>query len=164
VLEAKLTAATLLGVARNALVGEKFSRFIHNEDQDVIFRYLRLLFETGERQECELRIAVKDGTAFWAWLNGTIAWDTQARMGHIVLSDISERKRQAEAHHNIVAELAGAAAHELNQPLTSVLGYAELLQRRLEPSSPLYPAVMVIVAGAERMAETVRKEFPQNRN
>ena len=32
----------------------------------------------------------------------------------------------------LVAELAGAAAHELNQPLTSVIGYAELLRRNLE--------------------------------
>jgi PAS domain S-box-containing protein len=57
----------------------------------------------------------------------------------------------------IVAELAGTAAHELNQPLTSVLGYAELLRRRLDPSSPSYAAVEVIVTEAERMAEIVRK-------
>jgi signal transduction histidine kinase len=57
----------------------------------------------------------------------------------------------------IVAELAGAAAHELNQPLTSVMGYAELLKRRLERDTAAYGAAEVIFNEAERMAEIVRK-------
>lgn len=58
---------------------------------------------------------------------------------------------------SIVAELAGAAAHELNQPLTSVMGYAELLKRRLERDSSAFSAAEVIFNEAERMAEIVRK-------
>jgi PAS domain S-box-containing protein len=57
----------------------------------------------------------------------------------------------------IVAELAGAAAHELNQPLTSVMAYAELLKRRLGPETAAYSASEVIFNEAERMAEIVRK-------
>jgi signal transduction histidine kinase len=56
-----------------------------------------------------------------------------------------------------VAELAGAAAHELNQPLTSVMAYAELLKRRLDADSPGFGAAEVIYNEAERMAEIVRK-------
>ena len=33
----------------------------------------------------------------------------------------------------VAMELAGAAAHELNQPLTSVMGYAQVLLRKLGP-------------------------------
>ncbi|MCC6214486.1 MAG: PAS domain S-box protein [Polyangiaceae bacterium] len=62
------------------------------------------------------------------------------------------RERQA-----IVAELAGAAAHELNQPLTAVLGYAELVRRQLDPATPAHAAAGVIIGEAERMAEIVRK-------
>jgi len=57
----------------------------------------------------------------------------------------------------IVAELAGAAAHELNQPLTSVMGYGELLKRRLDPGTAAYSAAEIIFNEAERMAEIVRK-------
>ncbi|MBI2894618.1 MAG: PAS domain S-box protein [Deltaproteobacteria bacterium] len=57
----------------------------------------------------------------------------------------------------IIAELAGTAAHELNQPLTSVMGYAELIKRKLEAGSVLSPAADIIVREAERMAEIVRK-------
>ena len=66
--------------------------------------------------------------------------------------ELRSREKQA-----IIAELAGAAAHELNQPLTSVMGFAELLKRRLDRDTPAYAAAHVIVNEAERMAEIVRK-------
>ena len=65
---------------------------------------------------------------------------------------IRNQERQA-----IIAELAGAAAHELNQPLTSVMGYAELLKRRLVNDAASSNAADVIFNEAERMAEIVRK-------
>jgi PAS domain S-box-containing protein len=57
----------------------------------------------------------------------------------------------------LIAELAGTAAHELNQPLTSVMGYAELLGKKLAPGTPEHRAAAVIVKEAERMADIVRK-------
>lgn len=69
----------------------------------------------------------------------------------------AQEQLRVQEKQTIVAELAGAAAHELNQPLTSVMGYAELLRRRLEPGSPQHHAAEIIVSEAERMAEIVRK-------
>jgi PAS domain S-box-containing protein len=63
----------------------------------------------------------------------------------------------AQERQSIVAELAGATAHELNQPLTSVMAYAELLRRQLAPDAAPYAAAEVIFNEAERMAEIVRK-------
>jgi PAS domain S-box-containing protein len=57
----------------------------------------------------------------------------------------------------LIAELAGTAAHELNQPLTSVIGYGQLLQRKLAAGSPEHHAASMIVQEAERMADIVRK-------
>ncbi|MEN9579746.1 MAG: Family ership [Pseudomonadota bacterium] len=56
-----------------------------------------------------------------------------------------------------VAQLAGATAHELNQPLTSVIAYAELLQRKVAEDSKLRDTAQVIVEEAERMANIVRQ-------
>jgi signal transduction histidine kinase len=69
----------------------------------------------------------------------------------------AQQELRAREKQAIIAELAGAAAHELNQPLTSVMGYAELLKRRLSRDTPAYSAAHVIVNEAERMAEIVRK-------
>ncbi len=57
----------------------------------------------------------------------------------------------------MIAELAGTAAHELNQPLTSVMGYAELLRRRIAPDDGNHRAADIIFRESERMAEIVRK-------
>lgn len=56
-----------------------------------------------------------------------------------------------------IAEIAGAAAHELNQPLTSVVGYSEMLRRKIKEENPLRRPVDIIYREAERMADIVRK-------
>ncbi len=72
------------------------------------------------------------------------------------LSRAQEKLQQAE-RQAVIVELAGTAAHELNQPLTSVMGYAELLKRRMKEEDPGFKAVDIIYREAERMAEIVRK-------
>jgi PAS domain S-box-containing protein len=66
-----------------------------------------------------------------------------------------EQTRQTEA----IVALAGTTAHELNQPLTSVMGYAELLKRKLKETNNdfAYRSVGIIYREAERMAEIVKK-------
>jgi PAS domain S-box-containing protein len=87
----------------------------------------------------------------------------------LIFADLRDRlrveERLAEAHkklaftekQGVLAELAGTAAHELNQPLTSMMAYAELLLRQSEPGSPPAKAAEVLIREAERMAEIVRK-------
>ncbi|MBX7099647.1 MAG: PAS domain S-box protein [Myxococcaceae bacterium] len=72
------------------------------------------------------------------------------------LSDVETRLEESEKNAVLVA-LAGTAAHELNQPLTSVMGYAELLKRKLKEGDPSFRPVDIIHREAERMAEIVRK-------
>ena len=69
----------------------------------------------------------------------------------------AQEKLQITEKQALVAELAGAAAHELNQPLTSILGYAQLIQRQSAPDAAHLRAVGVIRAEAERMADIVKK-------
>ncbi|HUJ63308.1 MAG TPA: histidine kinase dimerization/phospho-acceptor domain-containing protein, partial [Kofleriaceae bacterium] len=69
----------------------------------------------------------------------------------------AQQKLQLSEKQALVAELAGAAAHELNQPLTSIMGYAQLIQRQSPAEAPHQRAVGVILAEAERMAGIVKK-------
>jgi signal transduction histidine kinase len=86
-----------------------------------------------------------------------------------IFSDLRERIRMEERlataqeklaiseKQAVAIELAGAAAHELNQPLTSVMGYAQMLIRRLGQGDAHIPTVQTILDEAERMAAIVRQ-------
>ena len=139
ILEANLTAAKLLGVARGALVMQPLSRFIFPGDQDIHYRHRKQLLETGAPQSWELRLLRKDGEPFWARVEATTAQDADgAALWRAVVSDITERKFEDEAKTKLEAQnrqlqkaeglgrMAGAIAHHFNNHLTAVMGNLEL--------------------------------------
>lgn len=69
----------------------------------------------------------------------------------------AQQRLQLSDKHALVAELAGATAHELNQPLTSIIGYTQLIQRQSATGAPHLRAVGIILSEAERMADIVKK-------
>ena len=93
ILEANLTAATMLDLERRALLKQAFSHFILAEDQDVYYGYFKQLFKTGEPQSCELRLCKKDGTIFWVQLMSTVNQNKEdVNECRLTMSDINERK------------------------------------------------------------------------
>ncbi len=113
ILEANLTAATLLGAARGALIKQPFSRFILDEDQDVYYLHRKKLFEASEPQRCELRLVKPDGSDFWASLDGAFARGSDGEpVCHVVMSDIAERKlaeqalQESEERFRVIQEIS----------------------------------------------------------
>ena len=105
ILETNLTAATLLGLNRTDLQMHPLSRFIFKEDQETYYRHRRKLFETGEPQQCELRVVTHDGAIIWTNLGAVAAQDESGVLTcRAVLSDITGRK-QAEAYRAIGSEI-----------------------------------------------------------
>ena len=98
ILEANLTAATLLGMARGTLGKQPIARFILKDNQDLFYLRRKRLLDTGEPQACELRMVEVDGTVFWAQLAMTAAQEADgAPVLRVVLSDITKRKLAEEA-------------------------------------------------------------------
>jgi PAS domain S-box-containing protein len=125
ILEANLTAATMLGVAMGALGKQPITRFILREDQDIYYLHRKHLFETGESQVCELRMVKKNGAPFWARLEATVAQGADgAPVGRVVMSDITERKGAEKVLRKFKAIFDtanfGAAIGDLNGVLTYV--------------------------------------------
>jgi signal transduction histidine kinase len=71
--------------------------------------------------------------------------------------DAARMQISADKEHLVLAALAGAAAHELNQPLTSVMGYTELLRRKIPDGDAMAEVLDIILSESERMAGLVRK-------
>jgi len=98
ILEANLTAATLLRRERDTLVGRRLSAFISKEDQELYYWCRKKLFDTRQPQQCDLRMARHDGTAFFAHLEVTAAKDeADAPVGHVALIDVTARKQAEDA-------------------------------------------------------------------
>jgi PAS domain S-box-containing protein len=77
-----------------------------------------------------------------------------------IARDTTERKRQSEQlmmtdRLASIGELAAGAAHELNNPLTSVIGFSQLLMERDVPDD-IREDVSIIYSQAQRAAEVVK--------
>ena len=69
----------------------------------------------------------------------------------------AQQKLQLSEKQALVAELAGAAAHELNQPLTSIIWSGGMIQRQAPADAPYLRPVSIILSEAERMASIVKR-------
>jgi len=168
VLLANPAAERIYGITVAELIG----RDVRTLYPDGVARDVMRLIRAGGGRVVGLRTEVVDKASerVPVSLSAAMLYEADQPVGSVgIFTDLREKMRMeqrlAQAQEQIltqerqaiVAELAGAAAHELNQPLTSVMGYAELLKRRLEPHTAGYSAAEVIFNEAERMAEIVRK-------
>jgi PAS domain S-box-containing protein len=166
-------AQRLYGYSADEAIGKMSSRALYPGDgAREVMRMLRSSGHGGIGRLEPVRIEAIDrnGTIFPISLTAAIIYESgRATATFGIFTDLRERVRVEQAlaqaqeklatseKQALVAELAGATAHELNQPLTSVMGYAELLLRKLPDDSPTRRGAEVIHREAERMAEIVRK-------
>jgi PAS domain S-box-containing protein len=139
-----------LGLSASQLVDRGYEKTIHPDDLDCLLQAWTHAIETGEPYYHVARLRRKDGIYRWYQHTAEAMKDSD---GNIVqwygLSlDIDERKRaedrlrqtQAElaraSQIATVAELSASIAHELNQPLTSVIANARASKRWLAASPP----------------------------
>lgn len=90
ILEANLTAATLLGLTRSKLIEQSFFLFIHPEDQDIYYFQRKKILATGRLQLLEMRMLRADGSSFLAYLQSAPIQNGAYR---IAFNDITEAKK-----------------------------------------------------------------------
>jgi len=164
-------AERCLGRTADQMIGRAhIFDFFPKEEAEAIVRMLQQGEEGASISDHSAQVIVDSGELAPVTSSAALIHDDGQRIGAVViLTDLRDRLRmeaqlaaaqeelESRERQAIIAELAGAAAHELNQPLTSVMGYAELLKRKFQHDSSALSAVDVIMSEAERMAEIVRK-------
>jgi PAS domain S-box-containing protein len=123
ILEANLTAATLLGVTRSALIKQPLTRFVFPEDQKMYHHHHNQLLETGAPQTCEIRMLHTEATPFWALLEATLAQTADGvSVYRVTLNDVSERVRTEAIRQQVEAvqtEELRLANEELQTEITT---------------------------------------------
>ncbi|MHC4442222.1 MAG: sensor histidine kinase [Planctomycetota bacterium] len=149
ILEANLTAATLLKIERSNLINRKLSIFTVTSDQDILRQHLDRVFSERTRQVCEFQITNTDQMLIHVRLESVLAEDESGMQSRCrtAMIDISQRKRAEErllhqievtqvSRLSILNELAHQLANKLRQPLTAIQTYASACMRNIQANNP----------------------------
>jgi PAS domain S-box-containing protein len=152
----------MLGNPPQVFIGEQMDRWSHPDDKPKLWEMFRKLLEGEQSQiQFEFRAQHRDGS--WRTLKasaGPLYHD--GRINGIVASarDVTDAKRieqqfaQSEKFAAMGQMLVGAA-HELNNPLTAILGVGDLMRERATEDTTRRHAE-VVLRQARRAAEIVQ--------
>jgi PAS domain S-box-containing protein len=116
----------LLGVNATAL-------YVDPQDRE---RWHQLRDAAGVTRDFHCELRTQDGETVWVRLNARLVRDGEHEYWEGTVEDITSQRRADEAERRAetlraVAQLANAAAHEINNPLAVIVGRLELLRRDL---------------------------------
>jgi PAS domain S-box-containing protein len=160
--EANLTCAMLLGVARTYLIKQSLSHFVHADDQDAYYFFKKQLFESASAQSCELRLNTQTGPPLYAKLDAVTRMNSEREITHarVAMSDVSIQKHAEKQVFALAVEREKVAilrtflenaAHSFRTPL-AVLKTSLYLLERVPALEHEKPRVTVIGKQVDRLA------------
>jgi len=140
VVMANQAAVRMLGFSSvKEIIGVNPLDFIPPEDRERVSELLlKDFFEQDLRRTQDFRMITKDDREIWISANGARIMHEGRLVGLACFTDITKQKQQNERlmmtdRLASLGELASGAAHELNNPLTSIIGFSQLLIEKEVP-------------------------------
>jgi two-component system NtrC family sensor kinase len=121
-------------------IGQNPLDFVPPEDREMVSEAIkRDLFEQDTRRTSQFRALTKSGREIWLSVTAARITHQGKLAGLISFADITEQKLQNERlvmadRLASIGELAAGTAHELNNPLASIIGLSELLMEKDTPN------------------------------
>lgn len=156
---------SILGYTAEEIVGKHFLTFVDQRDRERIGAAFRQR-PTSEVYASEFRLMTKDGNHRWVRSSTQPIYgeDSLLREFRGVVTDISQEKQAAAEHQQMVEQLqraqrmealgtlAGGVAHDLNNILSGIVSYPDLLLMDLPRDSSLRKPVETMKATGQRAA------------
>lgn len=145
-----------------------YASIVHPEDLPQVRRAVATAVALDEPFTLEYRILHADGRPRWVWERGRPVMIQGKLLLEGFITDVSERRQAEEEnrlleHHirnqqrlEAIGQLAGGVAHEINNPITGIINYSEILEESLPPDSPLREFTREIRHESERIAKLIR--------
>ncbi len=133
------TQEKLLGISKREIVGRPFSDWVHPDSKAAWEEHVRQVSRSAGESSCTVRLILADGTAMEADAHSR---RVVSREGGIlirsVLRDVTENKKLEEQllqsqKMESIGTLAAGVAHEFNNFLGGIVGYADLALRIGQP-------------------------------
>ena len=157
-LDANTAFEKLSGYRREELVGRDIvASLVAPESRGAIRDKIASRYE----QPYEIAALRKDGTVFPAEIESRRTQYADAMLGVASIRDLTEKKRlltrlQRAQKMEVIGTLAGGVAHDLNNILTGIVGYPDLLLYQLPQDSPLRKPIETIRETGMRAADIVQ--------
>lgn len=150
---------------------EMFLEHVLPEDRTEVDRRFQEAVKKQSDWSFECRIRRVDGEIRWIWAAGSHMPDDEGRIKRMagIVQDITGLKKAEEEREKInaqflqaqkmesVGRLAGGVAHDYNNMLSVIIGYAEMAMEKLNPADPLYADMEEILKAAERSKDITRQ-------
>jgi len=135
----------ILGYTRNEMMGMNNRQFMDKQNAKKVYQTFNGVYTTGKpAQGFDWELIRKDGTKRFVEASVSLVRDAQGKPAGFrgIVRDITERKQmeaerdameqraQLASRLSIVGEMASGILHEMNNPLTSVIGFAHLLAQQ----------------------------------
>ncbi|MBU1627699.1 PAS domain S-box protein, partial [bacterium] len=157
------------GYTEQEFLSTPIFELIHPEDRDaVIERYVQKIHGDTTPTRHTYRIIHKNGQTQWIEISSVlIEWEGRPATLNLIIN-ITERVRAEEEKRNLeerlqraekmesLGLLAGGVAHDLNNVLGIVIGFAEMLLMGADKSSPIRPKLVNIMEGGQKAAAIVQ--------
>jgi len=163
--------STILGFSEAEMKGMNYQRFSSKEDVAKIYKTFNQVFKTGQpAMALDWSLIRKDGARCFIEASVALIKDkentpcgfrgicrdiTQRIESEREKQKLAERLRQAQKME-AMGTLAGGVAHDLNNILSGIVSYPDLLLMKLPPASPLRKPIETIKKSGERAAAIVQ--------
>ena len=172
ILEVNLSGAVLLGESKASLCPVHFKYYVECGSLSEFNSFCNRVFESDIKQTCELTLVKKDAALVYAYLEGIALRNGEGDIlqWQLAVVDITKQKcaQNEEARlkeqlfhaQNLasVGILAGGVAHNFNNLLMVIMGYAGILQMEQKAGSPQSGYVEKIIHATE-MAGNLSKDL-----
>jgi|Deesub1362A_J573_1020465.scaffolds.fasta_scaffold02235_4 PAS domain S-box-containing protein len=163
VLQVNPSFERLFGYEAEEAVGSLINEMIVPRDRLEESETLRNSIHKGMVVQKETIRKQKDGTLVHVNLTGyPLLIDGEIRYSYAIYRDVTEERRLEEQLRQAqkmeaVGRLAGGVAHDFNNALTAILGYADLILSNLRGEDPLQDAAREIKKAAQRSSALTRQ-------
>ncbi len=152
----------LTGLDDEQITGRPLAEFILPEDRPLLASGVQLA-EENAAQLLELRIADAEGAVRSLLVRKVPLFRNELFLGYqVICTDVTEfRKLERQLHQSQRMEslgtLAGGVAHDFNNILCSILGFASFLKKSIPEHHTFYKPLDRIEKSSQRAAELTRK-------